>query len=175
MIDDLRFALRPTVELSETVEETTPEARSKPPPTEIGAAAPPPVREPPGAAPSPKKSPPAPALPAPPTAQSAGNENPAPQQSESPRLTCARTVYYGVQLGAFRVRGNANHLAERLREAQGDAQIHAKETEKGPLYFVIAGCFDAKAAAAALSDKLQAAGHEGILVRASAARFGPTL
>ncbi len=46
MIDDLRFALRPTVELSETVEETTPEARSKPPPTEIGAAAPPPVREP---------------------------------------------------------------------------------------------------------------------------------
>lgn len=97
---------------------------------------------------------------------------PAPEPAAAAASGCKSAGYYGVQVGAFRSRANALNLARRLRNSHGNAQIHWKQYDSGPVHFVIAGCFDDKSDAKALADELAKRGQEGLPVRATKSRVG---
>ena len=76
-------------------------------------------------------------------------------------------------MGAFRSKENAFRLGAGLKEEHGEAQIHQKETAKGPIYFVVAGCYSDKAEASALLQVMKDQGQEGFTTRARASQNGP--
>ena len=170
VLDDVRFSLSAELELTKVV--VVPEPSSDERPTTASIA-----DRPVEAAPTTSHSdtfiqePSSDAL----VRESSSDDDDISDQSAPEIETCGGNSYYGVQAGAFRSSANAANLSARLQEAHGAAQVHVKETTNGQLYFVIAGCFEERDAAAALSDKLKGAGEDGIVVRASASRFGPRL
>ncbi len=89
--------------------------------------------------------------------------------------SCGGKPYYGAQLGAFSSKSNALALAEKLRTPELPVQIHAApRAAKGPLYFVIAGCFQSRRVANRLSRTLlEERGLESYVTRASAEGLGP--
>jgi cell division septation protein DedD len=68
-----------------------------------------------------------------------------------------------VQLGSFSIRGNAEHLAQKLKK-QGFAASVSQGTGGRHLYRVRVGPVPDHAAANQLQAKLQAAGHAGSVV-----------
>jgi cell division septation protein DedD len=123
------------------------------------SAAPQPVPAPeavaaPGAAPaaaSPTSATPPPVPPATPPASA-----PAPAPGEG-------SGAWMVQLGSFSIRGNAEHLAQKLKK-QGYAASVSQGTGGRHLYRVRVGPVPDHAAANQLQAKLQAAGHAGSVV-----------
>ena len=56
---------------------------------------------------------------------------------------------------ATSAQAQANRPKDVLKEKHGAAQIHLKETEDGPLHFVVVGCYGEKAEAVALLGTLK--------------------
>ena len=86
------------------------------------------------------------------------------QESNKSADTAAteQKVTYRVQVGAYSVRGNAEAMQKRLKDAGFDNFM----VKNGGLYKIQVGAYSIKANAEAMQKKLKAAGFDAILVKA---------
>jgi cell division septation protein DedD len=124
--------------------------------------------QPSSAAPQPVAAPEALATPAAAPAAALPTASPAPPAATPAAPTASTTPAPGedawmVQLGSFSIRGNAEHLAQKLKK-QGFSASVSQGTGGRHLYRVRVGPVPDHAAANQLQAKLQAAGHAGSVV-----------
>ena len=192
VFDDIAFRIRakpPPVETSpveitevreppepERESKTTPEAAPPPeperesPPVKLAKSSPPEPKKP-----APKgSSPPKAAPPAPKPARVDAAARRRRMENQIASGVCGAERYYGAQVGAFSSKANALAIAAKLRADDTLVQIHEKSRrDKGPLYFVIAGCFEEQVHAAKLAKSLQGVGMDCYVTPASIQSLGP--